>query len=357
VLPRATWDGWKSHPALLFFGWRLRGPKASGRPHPDCEVRPTLATAIYPIEAHSGVIPPSRARGETKFRDPDPRERTMLPTSISRVCGMSTLSDRTHKPRLSEGMFLYLASVALVASAIIVLFSVSVTSLLDTNKETVTGARELLPGLGPAVIVEITSTADKSIGTASFYKGEIIVPVPAQTKSSSSSEASNMSPSTSVPPPFGMTRVEPEAEPAPQPAPDKEANVTAVEASHGRSHEVITQPLSIADEASAAQHDSGDTMPLLATFDPQLIQILQNFEIQRDDYANLAQDGATLATGSRFPEEPPMKESAMFSGATARPRSPALRHAASHRPSAVAADHKATRKLNRAELSRLLDPH
>jgi hypothetical protein len=98
-------------------------------------------------------------------------------------------------------------------------------------------------------------------------------------------------------------------------------------------------------------------MPLLATFDPQLIQILQNFEIQRDDYANLAQDGATLATGSRFPEEPPMKESAMFSGATARPRSPALRHAASHRPSAVAADHKATRKLNRAELSRLLDPH
>jgi hypothetical protein len=73
-------------------------------------------------------------------------------------------------------MFLYLASVALVASAIIVLFSVSVTSLLDTNKETVTGARELLPGLGPAVIVEITSTANKSIGTVSFYKGEIIAP-------------------------------------------------------------------------------------------------------------------------------------------------------------------------------------
>jgi hypothetical protein len=36
VLPRATWDGWKSHPAQLFFGRRLRGPKASGRPHPDC---------------------------------------------------------------------------------------------------------------------------------------------------------------------------------------------------------------------------------------------------------------------------------------------------------------------------------
>jgi hypothetical protein len=166
-----------------------------------------------------------------------------------------------------------------------------------------------------------------------------------------------MSPSTSVPPPFGMTQVEPEAEPAPQPIPYREANVTAVEASHGRSHEVRTQPLSIADEASAVQHDSGDTMPLLATFDLQPIQILQNFEIQRDDHANLAQDGATLATGSRFPEEPPMKESAMFAGATARPRSPALRHAASHRPSAVAANHKATRKLNRAELSRLLDPH
>ena len=165
-----------------------------------------------------------------------------------------------------------------------------------------------------------------------------------------------MPPSTSVPLPFGMTRVETEAEPAPQPTPDREANVTAVEASHGRSHEVITQPLPIADEASAVPHDLG-TMALLATFDLQLIQILQNFEIQRDDYANLAQDGATLATGSRFPEEPPMKESAMFSGSTASPRSPALRHPASHRPSAVAADHKATRKLNRAELSRLLDPH
>jgi hypothetical protein len=258
---------------------------------------------------------------------------------------MSTLSDRTHKPRLAEGVLLYLASVALVAAAIIVLFSVSVTSLLDPNKETFTGARAR---------IEITSTANKSIGTASFYKGDSTAPVPAQTKSSS--EASNMPPSTSVPLPFGMTRVETEAEPAPQPTPDREANVTAVEASHGRSHEVITQPLPIADEASAVPHDLG-TMALLATFDLQLIQILQNFEIQRDDYANLAQDGATLATGSRFPEEPPMKESAMFSGATARPRSPALRHAASHRPSAVAADHKATRKLNRAELSRLLDPH
>jgi hypothetical protein len=260
---------------------------------------------------------------------------------------MSTLSDRIHKPRLAEGMFLYLASVALVASAIIVLFSVSVTSLLDTNKETLTGARAR---------IEITSTADKSIGTSSFYKGDSTAPVPAQTKSSSSSEASNMPPSTSVPLPFGMTRVETEAEPAPQPTPDREANVTAVEASHGRSHEVITQPLPIADEASAVQHDLGETMTLLATFDLQLIQILQNFEIQRDDYANLAQ-GATLATGSRFPEGPPMKESAMFSGSTARPRSPVLRHAASHRPSAVAADHNATRKLNRAELSRLLDPH
>jgi hypothetical protein len=263
---------------------------------------------------------------------------------------MSTLSDRTHKPRLAEGVLLYLASVALVAAAIIVLFSVSVTSLLDPNKETFTGARAR---------IEITSTANKSIGTASFYKGDSTAPVPAQTKSSSSSEASNMPPSTSVPLPFGMTRVETEAEPAPQPTPDREANVTAVEASHGRSHEVITQPLPIADEASAVQHDLG-TMALLATlatFDLQLIQILQNFEIQLDDYANLAQDGATLATGSRFREEPPMKESAMFSGSTARPRSPVLRHAASHRSSAVAADHKATRKLNRAELSRLLDPH
>jgi hypothetical protein len=259
---------------------------------------------------------------------------------------MSTLSDRTHKPRLAEGVFLHLASVALVAAAIIVLFSVSITSRLDTNKKTLTGAR-----------IEITYTADKSIEISSFYKGDSIAPVPAQTKSSSSSEASNMPPSTSVPPPFGMTRVETEAEPAPQPTPDREANVTAVEASLGRSHEVITQPLSIADEASAVQQEAEETMPLLATFDPKLIQILQNFEIRRDDYANFAQDGATLATGSRFPEEPPMKESAMLSGSTLSPRSPALRHAASHRPSAVATDHNATRKLNRAELSRLLDPH
>jgi hypothetical protein len=256
---------------------------------------------------------------------------------------MSTLSDRTHKPRLAEGVFLYLASLALVAAAIIVLFSVSITSLLDTNKKTLTVAR-----------IEITYTAEKSIEISSFYKGDSTAPVPAQTKSSSSSEASNMPPSTSVPPPFGMTRVETEAEPAPQPTPDREANVTAVEASLGRSHEVITQPLSIADEASAVPHDSGETIPLLATFDPQLIQILQNFEIQRDDYGNFEQDGATP---SRFPEEPPMKESAMFSGSTASPRSPALRHPASHRPSAVAADHNATQKLNRAELSRLLDLH
>jgi hypothetical protein len=172
--------------------------------------------------------------------------------------------------------------------AIIVLSSVSVTSLLDTNKETLTEAR-----------IEITSTADKSIGTASFYKGDSTAPVPAQTKSSSSSEASNMPPV--VPPPFGMTRVETEAEPAPQPTPDREANVTAVEASHGRSHAVITQPLSIADEASAVQHGSGETMALLATIDLQLIQILQNCKIQHD-YANFAQDDATSQPAAASPK-------------------------------------------------------
>jgi hypothetical protein len=251
---------------------------------------------------------------------------------------MYSLIDPIHKPRLAEGVSLYLASVALVAAAIIVSFSVFITFLLNNNKETLTDR------------VEITSTADKSFGTASLYTGDSTAPLPAQTKSSSSNGASNMSSSTSVPPSFGMTRVETEAEPAPQPTPDREANVAAFEVSFGRSHEVIAQPLSIA----AVQHDSGETTPLLATSDLQLVQILQNFEIERDDYANFEQDGPTLA---HFPKEPPMKEREMFSGATGSPRPPALHHAASHRPSAVAADHNATRKLNRAELSRLLDPH
>ena len=250
-------------------------------------------------------------------------------------------------------------SVLLVAAAIIVLFSVAVTSLLDRSK-TLAASR-----------IEVTFTESTSTRPASCYRGGCTAPVPAQTKSSSSSETSNMPPSTSIPPPFDMPRMETEATPAPQPTSEREAGVTAVETSHGStrgpfigqtspaelsgSPEETAQPL-IADQASAVQHNSGEPTPLLATSDqqPAQVQILQNFEIQRDDYSTFGQDDASLTTGSRFPEEPQMKKSASGSS-IASPRSAALRHAASHRPSAVAADHNAARKLNRAELSRLLD--
>jgi hypothetical protein len=89
-------------------------------------------------------------------------------------------------------------------------------------------------------------------------------------------------------------------------------------------------------------------MPPLATSDEQPDQISQNLEIRRNDHGNLDQRSAAFT-----PEQPQVKESAGSYGSTVSPRSPPLRHAASHRASAVEADHNITEKLNRAELSRL----
>jgi len=283
----------------------------------------------------------------------------MLPNRIPRVGGISTSSDQIDKPRLAEGVLLYLVSVALVAAAIIVLFSAAATSLLDTSKETLIGSR-----------IDNSPAEGASIGNVVFYTGSGAAPVPAQTESPSWREVNNMPPATLVPQPFGMPGEKTVAEPAPEPPPNGDVSAATAEIPHGstqgastddtpppelsRSRAAIVQPLSIADEARATEHASGATMPPLATSDQQRDQILQNVEIQRNDHANLEQGSATLTTKSRFPEEPQVKESTGFYGSTARPRSPPLRHAASHRSSAVEADHNITQKLNRAELGRLL---
>ena len=52
---------------------------------------------------------------------------------------MSILSNRIGKPRLAEGMLLYLVCVALIAAATIVLFSVASISLLGNSKDTLIG--------------------------------------------------------------------------------------------------------------------------------------------------------------------------------------------------------------------------
>ena len=90
-------------------------------------------------------------------------------------------------------------------------------------------------------------------------------------------------------------------------------------------------------------------MPPLATSDEQPEQ---NFEIQRNDHANLDQGSAAFTPEGGFREKPQVKESSELYGSTASPKSP--RHAASHRPSTVAANRNITEKLSRAELSRLL---
>jgi hypothetical protein len=73
---------------------------------------------------------------------------------------MSTSSDQFDNPRLVEGVFLYLMSASLVAAAIIVLFSVTITPLLDIRSETLAESR-----------IEVTSTENKSIRTASCHPG------------------------------------------------------------------------------------------------------------------------------------------------------------------------------------------
>jgi hypothetical protein len=86
-------------------------------------------------------------------------------------------------------------------------------------------------------------------------------------------------------------------------------------------------------------------MPSLTTSDEQP-------EHQRNDHDNLDQGSAAFTPEGRFREKPQVEENPELYGSAASPKSP--HHAASHRPSAVAANHNITEKLNRAELSRLL---
>src|SRR6516162_5273151 len=88
----------------------------------------------------------------------------------------------------------------------------------------------------------------------------------------------------------------------------------------GNTREVIAQALSIANEARAAQPASGATMPPLAISDEQPEQ---NFEIQRNDHANLDQGSAVFTPEGRFREKPQVKESSELYGSTASPKSPA----------------------------------
>ena len=171
-------------------------------------------------------------------------------------------------------------------------FSLASISLLDTRKETLTGSR-----------IDNSPIEDKFIGTV-FYADSNAAPVAVQTKSRSSSEANNLPPSTLVPLSSGMPREETVAEPALNLPPDGEATSAAVETLQG-----------------STRGPSTDEPP------PE-------------------------ASGSHE-----VKESTGFYGSAASPRShPPLRHAASRRPGAVQADRDyIAKKLNRAELSRLLE--
>ena len=280
------------------------------------------------------------------------------PDNGARRCGHPGDGGRIGKPRLAEGMLLFLVSVALVAAATIVLFSLASISLLDTSKETLTMSR-----------LDNSPIENKFIGTVVSCTHSNAAPVPVQTKSPSPSEANNLPSSTPVPLTFGMPREETVAEPALNLPPDGEPSTAAVETPHGStrgpstdetpppelngSQEVVAQPLSTADEASTAQHASGATMPTLGTSDEQRDQMFQDFEIQRNHHANLDEGSVAFIP----PQETQVKESTGFYGSAASPGSrPPLRHAASRRSGAVEADRdNIAKKLNRAELSRLLE--
>jgi hypothetical protein len=191
----------------------------------------------------------------------------LLPNRDPRI---GELSDRIDNPRLREGVLLYLASVGLVAAAIIVLFSIASFSLLGTTKETLTGSR-----------IDNNPIEDVSIDTAVFYGGNI-TPVPVPTKLPSSSEATNLPSSTLVPPPSGMSGERTTVEPALKPLPHGETSAMAVETAHGStkgpltdeasppepigSQQVIAQPLSIAAETDTAAADA----PLGSTVGPSI---------------------------------------------------------------------------------------
>lgn len=169
---------------------------------------------------------------------------------------MSIMSDRTDKARFAEGTFLFLFSVALVAVATIVLFSIGSISQLDTRKTTLKGSS-----------IDNSLLDDKVVGTVVSYPDSNASPVSPQTKSPSSSDADNTPSSTPVPPSSGMGSEEIVAEPALMPTPDRKTSATAIETSHGSRQDPSTagpappklsapqeasaQPASIADAASA----------------------------------------------------------------------------------------------------------
>jgi hypothetical protein len=204
-------------------------------------------------------------------------------------------------------MFLYLVSVALVAAATIVLFSLASISLLDTSKETLTRSR-----------IDNSPIEDKFIGTVVSDTDSNAAPVPVQTKSPSSSEANNLPSSISVPLPSGMSREETVAESALNLPPDGEASTATGETPHG-----------------SARGPSTDETP-----SPEL----------SGSQAMIAQPLSTA-------DETQVKENIGLYGSAASPGSHApLRHAASRGRGAVEADRdNLTNKLNRAELSRLLE--
>jgi hypothetical protein len=114
-----------------------------------------------------------------------------------------------------------------------------------------------------------------------------------------------------------------------KPLPHGETSAMAVETPHGSTRgpstdetappepsgwqQAIAQPLSIAAEASAAQHAPGATMPWMATSDGQSDQTSQNFEIQSNHDANLDEDSVAFTPESRFPETQ-VKKKERFSG-------------------------------------------
>jgi hypothetical protein len=289
---------------------------------------------------------------------------------------MSILRHRTDTARFAEGTFLFLFSVALVAVATILLFSIVSISQLDTSKATLQGSS-----------IDNSLLADKIIGTAASYPDSNASPVSARTKSPSSSNADNTPSSTPVPPPSGMRSEEIVAEPALMLTPDRKtsgstqgrstvgtvpsqlsgsqgmsaqpasiadaASATAIETSLGStqgpsietpppelsgSQGVSAQPASIAGAVSAAKSAAGVTLPTRVISDEQHDQWFRDFEIQRNGHTNLDQGSAAEK---------------VF-GVTPSRGSPLLRHATSHRQDAAEADHKITQKLNRLELSRLL---
>jgi hypothetical protein len=225
---------------------------------------------------------------------------------------MSILSDR-RQARFVEGTFPFLFSVALVAVATIVLFSIASISQLDASRATLRGSP-----------IDNSLLDDKVIGTVVSYPDSNASPVSARTKSPSSSDADNNRKASTTAIETGSTQ--------------SPSTVEAVPSGVSAPQEVSAQPASIADAASAAHHAAGVTVPTQAISDEQRDQMFRDSEIQRNGHTNLDQ-GSAAERGF---------------GLTSSRGSPPLRHATSHRQDAAEAGHKITQKLNRLELGRLL---